>query len=79
MSEFPQEKLTHVIDCVTDLHEYQAETEEEEEKSTQKIVLVTGGAGKKAVGNISSSYIIANCSSTYWFYPLSGEIFAEIV
>lgn len=49
MAEFPHEKLTHVIDCVTDLHEYHVETDDEEEKSTQKIVLVTGGAGTEAI------------------------------
>jgi hypothetical protein len=59
MSEFPHEKLTHVIDCVTDLHEYQIETHEEEEKSTQKIVLVTGGAGKRDVADRSSPPFVA--------------------
>lgn len=62
MSEFPHEKLTQVIDCVTDIHEYQVETNEEDEKSTQKIVLVTGGAGKIAFSDINSRLIVASRS-----------------
>jgi hypothetical protein len=65
MSAFPHEKLTHVIDCVTDLHEYQVDTHEEEEKSTQKIVLVTGGAGKRDVADSSSPSFSANFFLTY--------------
>ena len=46
-----EEKLTHVVDCVTDIDDYppveKCETNDSNElKSDQKIVLVTGGAGK---------------------------------
>ena len=46
------EKLTHVVDCVTDIDDYppveKSETNDSNEvQSDQKIVLVTGGAGNK--------------------------------
>jgi hypothetical protein len=45
------EKITHVVDCVTDIDDYPAvekcETNDSNDlKTDQKIVLVTGGAGK---------------------------------
>ena len=44
------EKITHVVDCVTDIDDYPAvekcETNDSNDfKTDQKIVLVTGGAG----------------------------------
>lgn len=53
------EKLTHVVDCVTDIDDYppieKCETNDSNElKSDQKIVLVTGGAGKNLlIGSIA--------------------------
>lgn len=53
------EKLTHVVDCVTDIDDYppieKCETNDSNElKSDQKIVLVTGGAGKNlSIGSIA--------------------------
>ena len=48
------EKITHVVDCVTDIDDYPAvekcETSDSNDlKTDQKIVLVTGGAGKNCL------------------------------
>ena len=54
-----EEKLTHVVDCVTDIDDYppieKCETNDSNElKSDQKIVLVTGGAGNNlSIGSIN--------------------------
>lgn len=68
MSAFPNDKLTQVIDCVTDIDDYpsieKSETNDSEENaSTQKIVLVTGGAGNSMV-----AYIIYFCYADNFLY-----------
>ena len=54
MSAFPNEKLNEVIDCVTDIDDYPAVEKSEtndsnDTKSSPKVVLVTGGAGKQFI------------------------------
>ena len=52
MSEF-EEKMSAVIDCVADIDDYpvveKSETLDSDGGPTQKVVLVTGGAGKLQV------------------------------
>ena len=69
MSEFPNEKLREIIDCVTDIDDYPAveksETNDSDEtKSNPKVVLVTGGAGKLFIMrclNVALLLLYATC------------------